>query len=81
VADVIDGQDAEVGQAHGRGQRGAGEVQRLEALFAGLQRGQAIVGTGQGEQAATREQCAEAFAGGLCGSGPGQPVHEGSAVT
>ena len=63
-AHLVDGDHAEVGQAHRRGHRGTGEIQRLEPGRLGLQRGLAVVRAGHLQDARPGEQRPEALAGG-----------------
>jgi hypothetical protein len=58
-ADVIDGDDAEIGQAHRRRHGGAREIQRVEARSLGLQGGEAIVRAGQTQNAVAPQQRAK----------------------
>ena len=64
-ADLVDGDDAEIGQAHRGRHRGAREIERLEAGRLGLQRGHAVMRAGHLQDAGPRQQAAEALAGGL----------------
>ncbi len=57
--DFVDGDHAEVGYAHGRSHRGAGQVQPLEPCSLGLKTGLAVMGTGHLQDAWTRQQRAK----------------------
>ena len=63
-ADLVDRDDAEVGQPHRRGHRRARKIERLEACRLGLQRRHAVVRAGHLQDAGPLEQRAEALAGG-----------------
>ena len=63
-ADLVDRDDAEIGQAHRGRHRRAGKIQRVEARGAGLQRRHAVVRARQLQDAGPVEQRAEALARG-----------------
>ena len=73
-ADLVDGDDAEVGQAHRRGHARAREIERIEARGLGLQRRHAVVRAGHLQDAGPLEHRAEALAGGDRGQVGGDEI-------
>src|SRR6185437_14632329 len=61
-ADVIDSDDPEVRQSHGRADRGAGEIQCLESLPLRLQSRESVVCTRYSEDAAAADELRESLA-------------------
>ena len=61
-ADLVDGDDAEIGQAHRGGHRRAGEIERVEAGRLRLQRRHAVMRAGHLQDARPSQQRAEALA-------------------
>jgi hypothetical protein len=63
-ADLVDGDDAEIGDPHRRRHRRAGEVERLEPGRPRLQRGEAVMRPRDPDDAGARKQFAETHARG-----------------